>query len=435
MVNLFFKRIFGQIPSTEKYVRQSEALRNEMNHFDAFSESDKMRRYHELEAVVRSQEHIEAKQRLKTLKYQGSSEQILEKEFIALTKNKDLRIYFKVLTSSDFERFQAMEQSGEITDEKFHTQYLNSKKYKTYQNIVDSSVLKRYNELDAYLKSDGFKKQKEYLMSSKKFENSEHYRNEQELKALKSDPEVVTHLKLQKSNKFDAIRAWNPVFEETFDRFDESKWLAIPFQAVMNLQGRSYVPEGNIQFHTEGKNLTFSDSCINIETRRENVSGLRWQATTGFRKCDFEYTSGMINTGHSFRVKEGKIEILARMTSSKEIVHSLFLRSEKMAPHIDVFCTGTKKGIKTRLFLTSNNKPDFEETVTGINPESNYLYSLEWGSNYLRWQINGFTVAEYTGKLPQNPLYLGLSSVMLEKTEQLPANLIVDTVRVYERVQ
>ncbi len=613
MVNLFFKKLFGQLPATEKYVKHNETLREEMNRFDTFAKGDKLSRFYELETIIQSQEHINTKKKLQELKYQGSEEHKLELEFQNLSKNKELQLFFKVKESDDFSRFENIKQSdnhleylrikkmidsGEIEkikqqlarehqdelsiakrfkklesdstlknyfkllktakylnyqhvinseklneyqtlkkeveafnykqinnknkeqfqteldkhhkylalskdkelkeylafikkqypkfietvtssqvyhdynelkqyleseehkqklentlfesseeakllinfkaleqspDTKFYNKFNASKEFKTYQNILNSPILTRFNELQTYINSDVFKEQKSYLLDPKKFEKSEGFQHEQELKTLKSDDEIIWYFKLKKSNKFDTIRQWNPIFEEKFENFDNSKWISVPFQGMLNLQGRSYVPEGNMQFHTNGNNLSFESSCINIETRKENTSGLRWQTSSGFKMRDFEYTSGMINTGHSFRFKEGKIEILARMTSSKDIVHALFLKSENIAPHIDVFCTGSSKGLKTRLFLTNKNKPDFEETITGINPESNFLYSLEWHNNSLKWQINGYTIAEYSGKLPEIPLYLGLSSVMLEKTENLPANLVVDTIRVYEK--
>lgn len=464
MVNLFFKKLFGQLPATEKYVKQNEMLRKEMNEFDAFAKGEKLNRYYELEKIVQSKEHYDTKKKLQELKYDGSEEHKNELEFKNLCKNKELKLFFKVKDGEALSRFKRIEDSDFLAkytemeslinskgiekdkeqikafkelkrneDIKFYNKYKNSKEYKTYQKALNGSALNRYNELKSYINSDEFKDRKEYLLDPKKFEKSEGYRNEQEIKELKSDKEINWYFKLLKSNKFDATREWNPIFEDTFEGFDDSKWIPIPFQGMLNLQGRSYVPEGNLQFHTDGKNLKFEDGCINIETRKENVRGLRWQVSSGFKMRDFEYTSGMINTGHSFRFQEGKIEVLARMTSSKEVIHAMFLRSETITPHIEVFCSGSKKGLKVRLFYKNKNKPDFEETITGINLASNFLYSLEWGHNFLRWQINGYTVAEYSGILPRHPLYLGLSSVLLEKTENLPANLIVDTIRVYEK--
>ncbi len=614
MVNLFFKRLFGQLPATEKHVKQNEALRREMNDFDTFSESEKLKRFRELESIIQSNDHQESKRKLQELKYPGSEEHRLETEYQALKKNKSLQLYLKVESSQELIRYQTIEkssslleyseikkviESGEIDkvkqqlgkehqeelalEKKFrkisadstlktyfkiinsaeyanyrklenadktaqyqvlkkeveafnykqvtdknreqfaseldnrdrflalvkdpelkeyykfvkkqlpqvvdkvsssqllrdyqdlkdylespaHTQKLEetrfeaseaaqllarfktlgqepdirfyqkfhaSKELKTYKEITGSQTLERFNNLQVYVNSDEFKERKQYLSDPRKFEKTEGHALEQEFARLKADSEIVWYFKLLKSNKFEAERQWNPVFEETFDTLEPEKWLTIPFQGMLNLNGKSYVPEGNMQFHTEGKNLKVENSCLNIETRQEKISGLRWQVSSGFKMRDFDYTSGIVNTGHHFRFKGGKIEILARMTSPKEVVHALFLKTETIAPHIDIFCSGSKKGLKTRLFLSNQSKPDFEETITGINPESNYLYSLEWETNKLIWKINGFVVAEYTGKLPENPLYMGLSSVLLNRPQALPANFIIDHIRVYERL-
>ena len=613
MANLFFKKLFGQIPSTEKYVSKYDSLRKEMNDFDAFTGSDKLKRYHKLEDLINSSSHKNTKQELNNLKYQGSAEHTTEQEFNSLLKNRDLQLYLNVKSGSDLQQFELISQSenylkylefkkiiesGEISKIKqqlkqehkeelqlekklkslasnstikkyfktinseqysiyqtinnsdklaqyqnlniavhqfnykqitkeneaefkteienkqrlkeldndaqlksyfaftkkrvpefiettkisailseynelkeyiesenhtkklettnfetteaaqleqeynalqkhpeiaFHEKFSKSKEYKAYQIINGSQELNRYLELEKEVETPQFKERKAYLLDNKKYEKTEGFQLEQEFSALQKDNDIVWYQKSLKTDKFAEVRAWNPIFEDDFDTLNKDKWLTIPFQGMLNLQGKSYVPEGNMQFHTDGKNLQIENNALHIETRQESCSGLRWQESSGFKKRDFDYTSGIVNTGHNFRTNKGRVDILARMTAYKEVIHAASLKADTIAPHIDLFCSGNKKGIKTRLFLSNHNKPDFEETISGLNFESNYLYSLEWEENQLIWKINGVQVAEYKGKLPTNALYLGLSSVLINKPTTLPAHLIIDSVRIYER--
>ncbi|MDD2564058.1 MAG: family 16 glycosylhydrolase [Salinivirgaceae bacterium] len=613
MANLFFKKLFGQVPSTEKYVSKYNSLRKEMNDFDAFTESDKLKRYHKLEDLINSSSHQNAKQELINLKYQGSAEHITEQEFNLLLKNRDLQLYLQVKSGDELQKFESISESenylkyiefkqiiesGEINNIKqqlkqehkeelqlekklkslasnstikkyfktinseqysiyqsinnsdklaqhqnltvavnqfnykqitkeneaefkteienqqrlkelnndsqlksyfafskkglpefvettkksailneynnlkeyiesddhtkklesttfettqaaqleqeyitlqkhpeivFHDKFGKSKKYKAYININGGQDLNRYLELKNELDSTEFKERKAYLLDNKKYEKTEGFQLEQEFSALQKDNEIVWYQQSLKTDKFAEIRVWNPVFEENFSEINKDKWLTIPFQGMLNLQGKSYVPEGNMQFHTDGKNLQIENNALHIETRQESCSGLRWQESSGFKNRDFDYTSGIVNTGHNFRTNKGRIDVLARMTAHKEVIHAASLKADTIAPHIDLFCSGNKKGIKARLFLSNRNKPDFEETISGLNFDSSYLYSLEWEENQLTWKINGVQVAEYKGNLPKNALYLSLSSVLINKPTTLPAHLIIDSVRIYER--
>ena len=612
MANLFFKKIFGQIPSTEKFVTKYEALRKEMYDYDAFTNSEKLKRFRQLEEIINSSSHQNNKLEIKKLRYIGSAEQKLEAEYLSLLTNKDLQRFLKIKDSPELQKYTSIKESreynkyvefktiiesGEIEkirkklnqerkvelayQKKFKslansstirkyftlinsTEYIDyqtinnstelkeyqilktkvdqfnykqitkenqsefeteiaekarlstletnqqlknyftftkkklpefikstenspllkeynelknyiespdytkklettnfdtteaaqlaieykklkqlpeivflekfekSKNYKSYRNIIENPILDRYNELKIKVNADTFIERKNYLSDNKKYEKTEEYQLEQEYKSLQSDSEIIWYVKSSKTDKFAEPRKWNPLFEETFNSLDNDKWLTIPFQGMLNLKGQSYVPEGNMQFHTDGKNLHI-DNGLQIETRQESYKGLRWQQSSGFKMRDFEYTSGIINTGHSFRINRGKIDILAKMTNYKEVIHAATLKADTIAPHIDIFCTGTKKGLKTRLFLSNQDKPDFEQTITGLNFENKYLFTLEWEEFQLKWKINGVEVAEYKGNLPKNALYLAISSVLIRKPSTLPAHLFIDSVKIYER--
>ncbi len=615
MVNLFYKRLFGQIPSTEKFVSRLESLREEMERHKQFASNEKLLRYQELKALTESSEFQQKKQQIVNLKYKGSPEHQKESEYLALKKDKylsqyleveqsndlkrletivnseiffkyselkkvidsgeieairkemeqnykqefslrtrlkelasnsKLKKYFKIVHSEDYLRFKALEDSPKISqyqilqkeveafnyklitkenqqqystelenrrqlkqlendpdikfylrfvkkgypemilrvlqsaeygeyvalkeylespihaekikeytfetseaakvlnmfeevkkspEIQFYTKFTGSEKYKTYLKLKESRQVEEFKNLEQHIKSQEFQQRKSYLLDPRKWEKTEEFQLEQELLSLSKDPEIRWYFESLKKNKFAEVQQWELVFDDRFETLDSSKWLTIPFQGMQNLNGKSYVPEGNRQFHTNGKNLHILNPGIRIETRKEKFSGLRWQTSSGFKMRDFEYTSGILNTGHTFRLNSGKIEILAEMGNPEEVVHAAFLKSDVIAPHIDIFCTGTHKGFKARFF--SNNQPvaTFEETFKGIDPSQPFHYTLLWENNILEWQLNGFPIARYTGPVPTKSLYIGLSSVLLKEPSELPASFTIHSVKVFQRKQ
>ena len=65
-----------------------------------------------------------------------------------------------------------------------------------------------------------------------------------------------------------------------------------------------------------------------------------------------------------------------------------------------------------------------------------YIYSLEWSQNKLVWKINDVEVASSTNGVPQESMYLILSSGIYKDIQgnNLPAAMEIDWVRCYKRV-
>ncbi|HON18060.1 MAG TPA: family 16 glycosylhydrolase [Salinivirgaceae bacterium] len=597
MVNLLFKRLFGQIPSTEKFVKKINSLREEMKQHQSFAQGNKLKRYQALKDLVNSTDFQTNKQKIQKLGYKGSPEYQLEKQYQAQKKDRQIAIYLEVEQGADLKRLEAISnsddffkyselkkviESGEIDqikkemeqnyqqeyaldlrlkklvsgrnlkkylkitqsaeyqtferlgnsskvlqyqivcqelettpneetqqtyhdlkndpeiklyqryqkkgftqfiqkvestneyaeyislkeyteseihkqklqeytfensevskvlkmfeeikklpDIKFYLTFTNSKEYKTYQSLLGSQQIKDFKALESQIQSAEFIERKSYLQDPQKWEKTEEFQLEREYLTLQNDPEIKWYFDCIKKNKFAEELKWETIFEEQFETLDTTKWLTIPFQGHQNLNNRSYVPEGNRQFHTEGKNVYIEDHKLRIETRKEKTTGLRWQTSSGFKIRDFDYTSGIVNTGHFFRMNKGKVEIVAQMENPEEIVHAAFLKAELIAPHIDIFCTGSHKGFKVRFFKENSDKATFEESFKGINPEEPFHYTFLWEDNHMEWQLNGYTIAKYSGETPTKNLYIGISSVLLKEPINLPANFIVHSIKVF----
>ncbi|MFP4024458.1 MAG: family 16 glycosylhydrolase [Thiohalospira sp.] len=75
-----------------------------------------------------------------------------------------------------------------------------------------------------------------------------------------------------------------------------------------------------------------------------------------------------------------------------------------------------------------------KSVVSGLDFSKDYfIYSLEWSENKITWKINDFIVHQQTKGLPDEPMYIILSSGITKDGEpNLPSYMLVDWVKVYK---
>jgi hypothetical protein len=386
---------------------------SELKDFLEMEGSQDVKHYHTLEKLIGSDEFIQKKSSLGRKKFKQSPEYEKLVEFKSLKTAKRFRDYFAFKKSKDYVNFTLLIGSERITE---------------------------YEKLGKFLKTEEFTKVKEYMLlpAKKKYEISEEYRMAQKNEGLKKSEKIIWYFKTQNSKKFDEIRRWDITFSEEFDKpkLDESKWLTRYFWGDKVLKD-SYVNMGEKQFYTGEKNIAISGGIMKVQTRREKASGKVWNPAIGFFPKDFDYTSGIINTGNSFRQQYGLFEAKIRFNRNYPVNHAFFLVSDLMLPHIDVaraskaISIGTywgnpnaKGGIEKKSASMSRSKYGFDY----------YIFSLEWSREKLVWKINGVPAYTATSGIPQLPMYININSSVYQDLNGsvLPAELEVDWVRCYQ---
>lgn len=158
-----------------------------------------------------------------------------------------------------------------------------------------------------------------------------------EFEELKKQPDIVWYHKVKEKNPFEELKKWELTFEDNFDSasLDSEKWITGYYwgKALMN---DSYVLEGEHQMFKD-ENIDLRDSSLRIRVQPEVSKGKVWNPTWGFREKEFEYTSGMISTGQSFRQQFGRFEAKVRFTNSFPVLNAFWMVGERMTPHIDIF--------------------------------------------------------------------------------------------------
>jgi beta-glucanase (GH16 family) len=233
------------------------------------------------------------------------------------------------------------------------------------------------------------------------------------------------------------LKTWKLSFEDHFadDKLDSKKWMTRHYWGDQLLDSNYSLP-GDQHCSTDGKNISLSDSKLSIVTKNQNASGFSWNSASGFIYRDFSYTSGVINTGKSFRHAYGKIEDKIRIPKGNAY-HAFWLAGERMLPQINIFKYSKKKfhlgNFWGNMFVPNGLNKDIT-TVTGAFAGKFYIFSLEWTPKQLEWKINGRVFKTMYRGIPSEPMYIAFASGV-EEDMQLsnPVNLEIDWIRFYTK--
>lgn len=373
-------------------------------------ESSEAEAYNELENYVNSIEFKQARKSIENQKFKDTEASRKLAEYNSLKKSKPISFYFK---------------------------FKNSAIYKNYVELYGSDKIKEFENLKTYLDSDEFKKVKEYmnLSPSKKFNLSEEKKMLDEYNELRKSDNIKYYFKNKDAKKFEELQTWKISFEEDFTApsVDPEKWLTRYFWGD-KLLNDTYSLASDKHFITS-KNISINNSVLEIVTKKENVTGKAWEPTMGFFEKDFHFTSGLVNTGKSFRQKYGKFEAKIRFNQNSPVNHAFWMVSDKKVPHVDV--------VRFDKHLSFNNywrngSPSIHQNSDKVKlakyAKDFYIYGLEWTPDKLTWTINGITAGTQTTGVPQEPMYIQLSSGLYEDSDLLtPAIYEVDWIRCYQK--
>ena len=464
------KLLLGMIPSTLKIEQAEKALIAEFEKLHAFSESDQLANYKKLDSLVNSSAFVQKKKEIESLQYKNSEEYSKEKEFLSLQKSKDIVLYYRTIAGQVLKKFKELDGSEKIngyeslqtlvkslefkekikakgfkeTDDfkklqeynrlknsseiKDYFKFKSSKEYANYLNIDGSKRLARFNELKEYVATADFKQKKEYLLDKKRYEKTEMFKELQEYDKLKKNPDIIWYLIVKDSNKFDVLKHRELTFCEEFDidKLDTKKWMTNYFWGEKLLNDR-YSVESDLHAYTEKENFEIRTSVLKISTKPQRITGKVWSAAHGFSTKEFGYTSGLVNTGTSFRQKYGLFTAKIKL-GDPNAKNAFWMLGDKIIPHIDI-CRTSKGKVWFNYF---NAKGNNVKTSLGSRYSNDFfIYSLEWTSDKLVWKINNTEVYTQTSDVPQEPMYVGLAGG-LDKPINGMTTMEIDWVRVYQ---
>jgi beta-glucanase (GH16 family) len=461
-------------------IKNSALLAN----YNALKESNELSDYQELAAYIQTEEFIQLKQQPE---FKKSEEAAKEKQFVQLKKSKKFVSYFKFSQSAAFSQFQQFSASQELSDYlelelyvlaadytknleslkysnseefllekefeklkndqniKFWEKYQQSKSYKLYTETEGSEILNEYNTLEELINSEEFRTNKAYLLDKNKFDKTEEASKEKKYLEMKQSQNIKWFNSVDKSAKFDSLKTWKITFEDNFDqpKVDENKWMNSFFWGKMLINDR-YVMAGDKQYYSDNKNFEINQSVLKIVTRKEKAKGKVWHPVHGFNQQDFEYTSGMLSTAHSFRQQYGRFEAKIKVNPEFPVYQAFWLKGEQIVPQIDIFKFNMDKPGLMQLSVFNKNEKDAKKPQKNTSKlggmalaKDYYIYSIDWTADKVTWKINGVEVFTSSQPIPNEPMYLMLSTGMRKeaKTLEQPAAFEVDWVRCYEKAE
>ena len=370
------------IPATAKIESEEAALIKDHKEFKAYSKSDELARFEELDKIVNTSEFTGKVKEIKSQKFKDTEENKKEREYLALKKSKDIKTYFKVKESRELEEYKQTDKSDDLKKYQELAEYVNSKEFadakqsagkeykgtdaykkeheylglkkssaikkyfkfkssaklQTYQQVTGSDSLNRLKELEEVTNSEEFKKVKDYmaLKPKAKYEQSKEFKMESEYLELKKSEKLIWYQKLKTKNEFHKLKEWELTFEDDFSEseLDRSKWMTNYYWGEKLLKD-TYALPGDKHLYTKGRNIEISESVLKIVTKKEVASGKVWNPIVGFKNQEFDYTSGLISTGKSFRQQHGKVRAKIRM-SGAPVRQAMWMVADKILPHVDV---------------------------------------------------------------------------------------------------
>ncbi len=425
-----------EFENLEKYIQSSQFREKQKMRPITFKDTDEYRKLVEFKALKADPE---IKSFLKSLRKPGKEEikksrTILRyEELNALMRSPEFlaKKNMRPITFKDSEEYKKLleynRQKNNIEIKEFY-KFKSSKEYANFLQTDGSMRLKRYNELKDYIATDEFREKKKYLLDKKRFEKTDMFQDIKEYEKLKKNEEIIWYFKVKDSNKFDILKSRELTFNDEFDtdKLDTKKWITNYYWGEKLLKD-NYSVESDLQAFTEKDNFEIRNSVLKIVTKPQKVTGKVWSATTGFKTKEFNYTSGIINSGTSFRQKYGIFTAKIKL-GNPAAKNSFWMLGEKITPHIDIYRTSNGKVMFD--FFSNGSKPS-ATTIGSKYANDFYIYTLEWTPDKLVWKINEEVVFTQTENLPKEPLFINLSGG-LDKPVNGLVSMEVDWIRVYK---
>ena len=395
-MQLFFKRLFGQLPSTAHYEKKIKKMQKKVKLLQEIEQSDYFKEYEDLRSKVNEDKFLQKKEEYTTRKYK------------------------------DTEYCQKLSELKRLSKDKNVKQYLKAKNDEERDKLAGNIAVKGYLRLKEETETPEFKEKNAFWADKKRWEHSERGQLEARYNALKNSENIRFYLKADKRS-LEIFESWQPTWSAPFrepslekNDFKPGFWFKQPGLK----RDFSYCEEA--QAYMGEQNINIQDSVMSIVTKKEHVTAPAWHEKQGFTMHEFDYTSAVVNTGDTFSMAVGRFAAKVRATGR---CHSaIYLVGENRFPLIELY---HYNGHHIVVGITDKNGKE-EQVLRGIRANEWYVMSVSVNRQEIIWKINDMEVFRCVNPLPGQKLYIACQS-FAPKDKAGEGRLDVAWIRAFER--
>ena len=201
-MNLFTARLTGRMLSTETYEKTVSDMQARVKRWRQIEKSPELAEYLALKKFVESSDFQEKKNELINRKYKDTQEGRKMMEYEELYNSSSIRRYRRALKDEEFQAFLAFRESEDfskiksfkevLTDptiRKYNMLYYSSY-YKNYLKVLNSSELRRLEELENEVHKEDFQKRHAIWADTKRWQHSEENKSYQRYQELANSDDI-----------------------------------------------------------------------------------------------------------------------------------------------------------------------------------------------------------------------------------------------------
>ena len=436
-MNLFTARLTGKMISTEAFEKSIYDMQERVKRWRAIEKSPELAEYLELKKRIESSDFQEKKAELINRKYKDTQEGRKMMEYEALCNSSNIRRYRRALKDEEFQAFLAFRESEDfqkiksvkevLTDpmiRKYNMLYYSSY-YKNYLKVLNSSDLRRLEELEAEVHKEDFQKRHALWADPKRWQHSDEskaYARYQEL----ANSDDIKFFFTSREEKIDWAELFRPAFDD--DMSSSKNWKpGYGYAHPAMKEGHSRTTER--QAYNGGKNTFFAEGRMDIETREESKKAVAWDEKKGFMEQVFDYTSDVMNTKDIFAQESGMFMAKVR---SQGIGHHFFglTTGKQNNPMISLY---HYNGKNHQMGLVNGAKTNMVDLT--FMPRSLYhVYTFRWTKNELIWYVNNLEILRLPNRLPKEAMFFLAQSWLPMAEKGGEGKLKIQWARAYKAV-
>ena len=436
-MNLFTARLTGKMLSTEAFEKIIHDMQERVKRYRLIEKSPELAEYQALKKRVESSDFQEKKNELMNRKYKDTQEGRKMMEYETLYNSSSIRRYRRALKDEEFQAFLAFRETEDFqkiksfkevltnsTIRKYRSLYYSSY-YKNYLKVLNSTDLRRLEELENEVHEENFQKRHAFWADDKRWQHSEEYKDYARYEELANSEDIKFYFE-SRQEKIDWAELFRPAFDD--DMTSGKKWKPdFGYANPAMKDGHSRTSER--QAYNNGKNTFFAEGRMDIETHAETKKAIAWDEKKGFTEHVFDYTSDVMNTKDAFMQESGLF--MAKVRSQGTGHHFFGMTTGKLnTPMIALY---HYNGDHHQMGLVNGDKTEMVDL--NFMPRSMYhVYSFRWTKNELIWYVNNLEILRLPNRLPKEAMFFLAQSWLPTKEKGGEGKLKVQWARVFRGV-